>query len=189
MSRVRALRDIRLRTAAILMLAQICGSAAGQAQPLPAGFAPYRPPAGMDIRISEYSGQPVPRYASLRYDKVNGRHNPDDKAAIDWTYTRRGLPVIVVRESNEWWRIRDPEGSETWIRSSQLAGNRTVVATAPGAILKKAEPGAAEQATFVAGSVLQLKSCVDGWCRVEAEGRAGYALERLFWGVAALPAE
>jgi SH3-like domain-containing protein len=171
------------------MLAQICGSAWGQSIPQPASFAPYKPPAGIEIRISEYSGQPVPRYASLRYDKVNGRHNPDDKAAIDWTYTRRGLPVVVVRESNEWWRIRDPEGSETWIKSSQLAGNRTVVATAAGSVLKKADPGAPEQATFVAGSVLQLKSCVDGWCQVEAEGRAGYALEKLFWGVAALPSE
>lgn len=171
------------------MLAQICGSAAGQAQPQPASFSPYAPAPGIEIRISEYSGQPVPRYASLRYDKVNGRHNPDDRAAIDWTYTRRGLPVVVVRESNEWWRIRDPQGDETWIKSSQLAGNRTVVATAPGAVLRKPGPGAPVQATFVAGSVLQLKSCVDGWCQVEAEGRAGHAPEHLFWGVAALPTE
>jgi SH3-like domain-containing protein len=174
----------------------MCGAAWAQATPpatpgatpLPASFAPYRPPAGIEIRSGE-SGLPVPRYASLRYDKVNGRHNPDDKAPIDWTYTRRGLPVIVVKESLDWWRIRDPQGEETWIKSSQLAGNRTAVATSAGAVLKRAAPDSPEQATFVIGSVLQLKACADGWCRVEAESREGYVLERLLWGASSLPAE
>jgi hypothetical protein len=52
---------------------------------------------GMEARVSDFSGQTVPRYASLRYDEVNGRAGPSPDYPVRWTYERAGLPVVVIR--------------------------------------------------------------------------------------------
>jgi SH3-like domain-containing protein len=164
----------------------MCGAAWPQESLQPVTFRPYAP-ARIDIRVSEFSGQPVPRYASLRYDEVNGRHGPGEEYPVDWTYRRRGLPVVVVRESREWWKVRDPSGDEVWVNVRMLAGERTVIAQEAGAMMRRADPEAPETATFEAGAVMALRNCEDGWCRVEAAGREGYVLQRLLWGAADLP--
>jgi SH3-like domain-containing protein len=190
MSRVLALRDFSIRTAAILLLAQICGAAGAQEAPgetlQPVTFRPYTP-KGIEIRVSEFSGQPVPRYASLRYDEVNGRHGPAPDQPVDWTYRRRGLPVIIVKETREWRKVRDPSGDEVWVHVRTLAGERTVMTTGPGAVLRRGKPDAQEVATFDAGAVMALRGCDQGWCKVEAGGREGFVMERLLWGAADLP--
>ena len=61
------------------------------------------------------SGLPVPRYVSLKFDKVNARSGPGDDHRLLWVYHVRGLPVQVVAESNEWRRICDPDGALSWV--------------------------------------------------------------------------
>jgi SH3-like domain-containing protein len=96
--------------------------------------------------------------------------------------------VIVIRETQGWWKVRDPQGDEVWVRQGQLANEHTVIARVDGAILKRAHAKAAELATFQAGAVMSFKGCADGWCRVEAQGREGYVIDRLVWGAEELPA-
>ncbi len=40
------------------------------------------------------------------------RAGPDQKYPIRWTYSRRGLPVEIVLEFENWRKIRDHEGQE-----------------------------------------------------------------------------
>src|SRR5262249_28607550 len=109
MSRVRDVRENRLRLVACLIAAQIFGAAA-----LPGAFAQRVNPnlaftgslqayagSGGDVRISDFSGLPVPRYASLKSEKVNGRSGPSTDYPVEWTYQRLGLPVVIVRESQD----------------------------------------------------------------------------------------
>jgi SH3-like domain-containing protein len=129
----------------------------------------------------------VPRYSSLRYDEVNGRAGPSRDYPVQWTYERLGLPVIIVRESQDWRKIRDPMGDEVWVNKTQLAAERTVITTASGGIRRDASAKSAFAARFAAGAVLQLDGCKDEWCRVEAEGRKGWVLRSELWGADDLP--
>ena len=75
------------------------------------------------------SGLPVPRFVSLKPDRVNVRGGPTRDHEVTFVYTRSGLPVEITAESDNWRRIRDWEGSEGWVYHSLLSGRRTAVAT------------------------------------------------------------
>src|SRR6187401_2096362 len=75
------------------------------------------------------SGLPVPRYVSLKSDRVNVRAGPTKDHAVAWVFTRPGLPVEVTAEFENWRRIRDSEGAEGWVYHSLLSGKRTAVVT------------------------------------------------------------
>ena len=78
------------------------------------------------------SGLPVPRFVSLKPDKVNVRGGPNRDHDVTWQYTRAGLPVEITAESDNWRRIRDWDGAEGWVYHSMLSGRRTAVVTAKG---------------------------------------------------------
>lgn len=185
----------RIRFVTFLVVAQIFGAAAMVNPPAsaqegaltPGSFKAYAA-EGVEARVSDFSGLPVPRYSSLRYDKVNGRAGPSLDYPVAWTYERRGLPVVIVRESQEWRKIRDPQGDEVWVHRRMLAGERTVVTTDKGAIRRTADSRSAPVARFEAGAVLQLHDCTSAWCEVEAEGRRGFVLKTEVWGANDLPA-
>ena len=59
----------------------------------------------------EGSGLAVPRFVSLKSDKVNVRSGPTKDHDITWMYTRAGLPVEITAEYENWRRVRDWEGA------------------------------------------------------------------------------
>ena len=180
----RAVSEKRLRLITFLAIAQIFGAVAADAQTqlTPGSFKAYAPET-MEPRVSDFSGMPVPRYASLRHDKVNGRSGPSLDYPIRWTYQRSGLPVVIVRESQDWRKIRDPQGDEVWVNKSQLAAERTTITTDSGSIFREANSRSAYIARFQAGAVLALGDCQGAWCKVEAEGHKGYVRRTQLWGV------
>ena len=73
------------------------------------------------------SGLGLPRFVSLKSDKVNVRKGPSTDQAIVWVFNRAGLPVEVIAESENWRRVRDSEGADGWVLHSLLSGRRTVL--------------------------------------------------------------
>lgn len=181
-----------------MLVAQICGAALGapasHAQTAQAPAATLAPGSfkayaaeGVESRVSDFSGLSVPRYSSLRYDKVNGRAGPSLDYPVTWSYERQGLPVVIVRESQEWRKIRDPQGDEVWVHRRMLANDRTAITTNSGAIKHDADSRSPAVARFGIGAVLKLESCTPAWCRVEAAGRKGFVLKAQLWGADTLP--
>src|SRR5262245_50012280 len=70
---------------------------------------------------------PIPRFVSLKSDKVNVRKGPSTDQSIVWVFSRAGLPVEVIAESDNWRRVRDSEGADGWVWHSLLSGRRTVL--------------------------------------------------------------
>jgi SH3-like domain-containing protein len=73
------------------------------------------------------SGLQLPRFVSLKSDKVNVRGGPNRDQDIRWVYTRAGMPVEITAEFENWRRIRDWEGAEGWVYHSLLSGKRTAL--------------------------------------------------------------
>src|SRR6476619_5402212 len=76
------------------------------------------------------SGLPMPRFVSLKPDRVNVRGGPTRDHDVTFVYTRAGLPVEITAESENWRRIRDWEGAEGWVYHSLLSGRRTALVIA-----------------------------------------------------------
>ncbi len=91
------------------------------------------------------SGLPLPRFVSLKSDRVNVRAGPGQSHRVAWVFSRAGLPVEIVAEFENWRRIRDSDGSEGWVFHSLLSGRRTgVVAPWSG---ERRSPSAVRPAT------------------------------------------
>ncbi len=129
------------------------------------------------------SGFIVPRFVSLKFSKVNGRTGPSRDHPIAWQYQRRGLPLLVVAETEMWRKVRDISGDEAWVHKPTLSGSRTVIATRQATLRSKPDARAREVARTDAQALMRLESCRDGWCEVKAEnGLKGWAREEVLWG-------
>lgn len=133
------------------------------------------------------SGFPVPRYLSLKFDKVNARAGPGDDHQVLWVYRARGLPVQIIAETREWRRICDPEGGVAWVHRRVIEGKQTVMTLGPEPVALRRRPRAEAQITAYVNprSIASLDKCEKGWCRLSLEGVRGWTPETVLWGVAA----
>jgi len=134
------------------------------------------------------SGLPVPRFVSLKTDKVNVRRGPSSDHQVAWVFQRRGLPVEIVAEFENWRRIRDSDGEEGWVYQSMLSGKR-MVTIAPW---RKEETVPLYSDTGLKGGLLArvsagvvgtIDDCSGAWCAVTVGGYRGYIEQTMLWGV------
>jgi SH3-like domain-containing protein len=134
------------------------------------------------------SGLPVPRYVSLKADKVNVRGGPSRDHDVAWVFTRAGMPVEITAESENWRRIRDAEGAEGWVFHSLLSGRRTVLVAPSGKteafpLYERAATGGRVVAQLQARVLATVRSCDGKWCRIFGDGFDGFMEQHLLWGV------
>ncbi len=133
----------------------------------------------------EGSGLPVPRFVSLASEKVFVRSGPALRYPIKWIYQKEGMPVEVVQEFDTWRKVRDIEGAEGWIHQSLLKGKRSVVVQGdePVSLLSEPEIEGKEMARLEPSVVAYVQECNAVWCKVTAEGYAGWAPRTSLWGL------
>ncbi len=134
------------------------------------------------------TGLPLPRYASLKTDRVNLREGPSKDHATKWVFQRAGLPVEITAEFATWRRVRDSEGSEGWVLHTLLSGRRTALVGVgkPGAVydvLGAANDKKGVVAKLQSGVIVNIRRCDGGWCQVYGQGYKGYVPQTDLWGV------
>jgi SH3-like domain-containing protein len=135
------------------------------------------------------SGLPVPRFVSLKSDKVNVRAGPTKDHDVAWVYNRAALPVEVTAEFENWRRIRDWEGAEGWVYHSLLSGRRTALVSPQSKgkelleLRDKPDAASSINAKLQHGVLATVKRCKDGWCRLTGEGFDGWIEQARLWGV------
>ena len=132
---------------------------------------------------------PLPRFVSLKSDKVNVRRGPSTDQAIVWVFSRAGLPVEVIAESDNWRRVRDSEGADGWVWHSLLSGRRTVLVTPVDQGRRERAALRSEVASVRAVAELQpsvlgnVLSCDGEWCELSVDDYSGYVQQDKLWGV------
>ncbi len=136
------------------------------------------------------NGLPVPRFVSLKSDKVNVRAGPTKDHGVTWVYTHTGLPVEIIAEFENWRRIRDWEGAEGWVYHSLLSGRRTAMITPVAksaeeaiALHVSADADSAVVARLQPGVLAHVKRCTGIWCRLTGGGFDGWIRQDRLWGV------
>ena len=139
--------------------------------------------AGQAVKISQFSGKPVPRFESLRYSRVNGRTGPSTDHQVAWEYERAGLPVLVIKETRDWAQIRDPNGDEVWVAARMLTDPGHVIVTRETVLRRRAQSGSPGRATLQAGVLAELESCEERWCEVRVGDFRGWVDKPSLWGL------
>lgn len=130
------------------------------------------------------SGQPVPRWLSLKSDEVRARQGPGLDYRILWEYKVSHLPVQVIAETTEWRKICDPDGAVAWVHRSVVSSRRSVFNATDREIPIHAGRSATSQvrARLSPRSVVSIDACEDGWCEVRVRRMRGWVPERAVFG-------
>jgi SH3-like domain-containing protein len=142
------------------------------------------------------SGLPLPRFVSLKSDRVQVRQGPGTDHKILWVFNRVGLPVEVIEEYENWRQIRDQDGSVGWVANALLSARRTCVimawATGETRSGKTAKPvplrdedstSAQQVALLEPGVICGIRRCDGNWCHISVGDFRGYVEQNKLWGV------
>jgi SH3-like domain-containing protein len=134
------------------------------------------------------SGLPVPRFVSIKADRVNVRGGPDKDHDVAFIYTRVGWPVEITAEFENWRRIRDSDGSEGWVYHSLLSGKRMAavqlkVKTDIASLHAKPDPSSPVTAQLEVGVLGTVKACTGTWCHIVGDKFDGWVEQDDLWGV------
>lgn len=98
----------------------------------------------------------------------------------------QGYPVEVIGSQPDWARVRDAAGGVAWMPAASLSSQRTVVATASRADLRRSPDAKAPLAFSVDKDVVLylVEPPKNGWVRLRhADGSSGYGQIAAFWGL------
>lgn len=138
------------------------------------------------------SGLPVPRFVSLKSDKVHLRQGPGFDHRVLWVFRRAGLPVEVIREFETWRQVRDAEGTTGWVAQTLVSGRRTALVlpwdakTSPTprvSLFSDDSERSRPVAIVEAGVIANIRSCDGSWCHVSIGELRGYIPQKKLWGV------
>ncbi|MEM1376284.1 MAG: SH3 domain-containing protein [Pseudomonadota bacterium] len=147
------------------------------------------------IQVGKYSKLPLPRFVSLKSEKVNMRVGPGKNYAVTWRYEKAGLPLEIIQEFDNWRRVRDVTGEIGWIHKSLLSGRRAAI-TRPWntqdtmgsiAMFDRPERAGKQIATLQSGVIGMLDECDGVWCAITVRPSSGttikgYVSQTDLWG-------
>ena len=146
--------------------------------------------AAQGLSTGQVTGLPIPRYVSLKSDRVNLREGPSKEHRTSWVFQRAGMPVEITAEFETWRRVRDSDGAEGWVLHSLLSGRRTALIMPWAknraesiALMERTDERASTVARLQPGVIATVKSCTGNWCRVIVEGIDGFIRQDRLWGV------
>ena len=172
-----------------LGIAVSVGAFVAVASQIPAGLG-----TGLDAPDTP-SKYPIPRWASLRSDKVFARQGPSAEHSVLWVYKHKGLPVQIISETHEWRLICDPDGNSAWVRHDMVTSRRQVMASPPhirgattGVALMSEPKASSNLVTHLRPRALaQLENCETDWCRLRIDRLSVWALKAQLWGAQESP--
>ncbi len=133
------------------------------------------------------SGLAIPRMVSLRSSLINVRSGPGSRYPIEWVYKQKGAPVEIIAEFELWRKIRDWEGSETWVHKAMLSGRRFIKVINPGEnnIYAKPESDSRVIAKVEDGVVGEIDKCPtpDGMCLIKFDTVKGWMPRSGLFGI------
>lgn len=170
----------RIALAGLALAVAACSLAAS-------GLAPQSVAIAQEIGPS---GLPLPRFVSLRAGRVNLRVGPGTNYAVEWMYTKPGLPMEIIQEYDNWRRVRDSDGAEGWINQSLLSGSRTAIVSpwhkgkddVQISLYREASRAASIRAYLEPGVIGSIRSCNGSWCEMELGGERGWVEQAQIWG-------
>ncbi|MFN7095679.1 MAG: SH3 domain-containing protein, partial [Burkholderiales bacterium] len=102
-------------------------------------------------------------------------------------FVKKGEPVEVNAEFEQWRKIKDKQGDEGWMHESMLSGQRYIIVegNAEQALVMYRKPDLLSKpvAMLTPEVRAELKECQSDWCRIETHNVTGWIEKQHIWGV------
>tara|TARA_Y100001970_G_scaffold283507_1_gene398792 strand:- start:16179 stop:16730 length:552 start_codon:yes stop_codon:yes gene_type:complete len=144
------------------------------------------------ISLSSYAekgavtGLDLPRFVSLKSNDVNLRVGPSINYPIELKYIQINMPIEIIDEFDNWRKIRDHQDNIGWLHKSLIKGNRFVLA-GNSEIKNKIKVLNRPEGNIVGiiekNNILELKICLQKWCKISINNLSGWLKKNEIWGV------
>lgn len=120
------------------------------------------------------------RFVATRANKVNARSGPHTRYPIVWIYQQQNYPLEIIAEYEQWRKVRDYEGTTTWIKKNLLTNTRYALIIEDGEnnIYAKDTTDSPIIARVENGVVAKIKKCSKTFCLLEFENKLTGWVER-----------
>ena len=129
----------------------------------------------------------LPRFVSVKSDRANVRTGPDRRRyPIAWVFVKKGVPVEITGEYEDWRKIKDLDGAEGWMHESLLSPDRYAIVTG-GQRAVYLQPDSGSRTVYFAESGVtgRLDRCLKDWCELTVDGNTGWIPKTQIWGARA----
>lgn len=127
---------------------------------------------------------PIPRFVSIKSNEANARAGPSIKSQAQWIFVKRGEPVEIIAEYQQWRNVRDVNGEGGWVHSSVLSGKQYVVIVADQIIPLIHSLSNSKIIAKVAPQLrCQLNKCQEQLCNVTCKNYQGWIQKKYLWGI------
>ena len=123
-------------------------------------------------------------FGSLKSNKVNVRAGPSTDYPVAITYEVQALPVKIIAEYDNWYKIVDSEGDGGWIKKYLISNVRTVLVKQNGILYSSYKETAKPLFRVEKNVILKLKKCKQYRCKVSYDKtRNGWIDRDVIWGM------
>ena len=124
------------------------------------------------------------KYLSTRYDEVNVRNGPGLNNLVLFKILKKGYPLLVIEEFENWYRVIDFSDKKGWISKTQLSNDPyVIVISSSEKILKFPNYNSKVLAFAKTNFILKLEKCREKWCKVTTDKIKGWVAKKSLWGV------
>ena len=125
----------------------------------------------------------TPKYASIKKEKAYSRHNASFDAPLEWIYQKKNLPILIIRERDNWREIRDIDGAQTWMHVSMISNKKTFINNTEQNLLKYKDNNNIVNAIVKKGVVGKIINCDEMFCKVKIKSYRGWIEKKNLWGI------
>ena len=138
----------------------------------------------MIISSNKVYGFKKNKYLITKYDEVNVRNGPGLNNLILFKILRKGYPLLIVEDFEDWFRIEDVEGRKGWVSKTQLSNKLSaIVISSAENIYKFPNLNAKVLAIVKRNFVIEVTKCRKNWCKVNEKEVKGWVNKDGLWGV------
>ena len=126
----------------------------------------------------------VKKFFSTKFNEVNIRNGPGINYFIIGKHLKKGLPLLVIGEFDNWKRIVNFLGVEGWVANSQISKKRFGITVVKRSEIKSF-PKNNSKVLMVLGEKINfpIQKCNKEWCRIKYNNITGWVEKKNFWGV------
>ena len=124
----------------------------------------------------------TPKYASIKKEKTYSRHNASFDAPLEWIYQKKYLPILIIRERDNWREIRDIDGDISWMHVSMISNKRTFINREDQNLLKYKNNNIVN-VIVKKGVVGKIINCDEIFCKVKIKNYKGWVEKKNLWGI------
>jgi len=131
------------------------------------------------------SGLKIPRMVSLKNSLTYMRSGPGKKYPIIFEFRKKGYPLKIIAEYNNWRKVTTNTNLTGWIHTQLLSSLSTAIIIKDTLLKKRPSNASKPKAKLLQNLLVNIKNCELNWCSVEIIKNKvflGWVEKKFIWG-------